>query len=57
MKISTRTIKMSEVINSGISNWSLKDNSPRGIKTVYTGELKIGDMIVWDNYFTMIIEG
>lgn len=36
--------------------YSLKDNSARGCHTVYGSELKIGDKIVIDNYFTEIIE-
>ena len=36
--------------------YSLKDNSPRGCHTVHGSELKLGDKIVIDNYFTEIIE-
>lgn len=51
-----RTIKMSEVKAMGINTWSKKDNSVRGIHTVYTAELAIGDKIVINNYFTLIVE-
>lgn len=37
-------------------SYSLKDNSPRGVKTVPGNTLKIGDKIVIDNYFHEIIE-
>ncbi len=50
-----RTITLAEIQNMGISTWSKKDNSVRGITTVYTSELKVGDEIVIDNYFTEII--
>lgn len=33
-----------------------KDNSPRGCSTVSANEVKIGDEIVIDNYFTIIVE-
>lgn len=36
--------------------YSLKDDSPRGCHTVNGSELKIGDKIVINNYFTEIVE-
>ena len=36
--------------------YSKKDNSIRGVKTVYYTDLKIGDKIVIDNYFHTITE-
>lgn len=42
-------------LNLDIS-YSLKDNSDKGYKTVSGHDLKIGDKIVIDNYFTEIIE-
>ena len=56
-----RTIKMSELLKQaetyGISTWSVKDNSVRGIDTRPTSAVKIGDKVVIDNYFTLVIEG
>jgi hypothetical protein len=52
-----RTITMSELKNTGVNTWSVKDNSVRGITTKYTSEIKIGDKVVIDNYFTEVIEG
>ena len=40
----------------GISTFSKKDNSPRGCKTVSASEIKVGDEIVIDNYFTLVTE-
>ena len=54
----TRTITMKEIqdmINQGISTFSVKDNSPRGCKTVMGSEIKVGDKVVIDNYFTTVI--
>lgn len=49
-----RTITLSQLDLT--ITYSLKDNSPRGCHTVYGSELKIGDKIVIDNYFTEIVE-
>ena len=56
---STRTITMSEIqemINQGITTFSKKDDSPRGCKTVSASQVKAGDKIVIDNYFTLVVE-
>ena len=52
------TITMKEVrelIEKGVSTFSKKDNSPRGCKTVLATEIKVGDEILIDNYFTTVI--
>lgn len=52
-------ITMNEIqnmINNGITTFSKKDNSPRGCKTVAASEIKIGDEVVIDNYFTLVAE-
>lgn len=52
------TITMKEVrelITKGVSTFSKKDNSPRGFKTVLASEIKVGDEILIDNYFTTVI--
>ena len=54
-----RTITMEEVhnlINNGVSTFSRKDNSPRGCKTVSASQIKVGDKIVIDNYFTTVTD-
>lgn len=38
------------------STYSVKDNSPRGCKTVTRKEIKVGDEIVIDGYFTLVTE-
>ena len=53
--ISIKTIK-EEAEKYGISSWSVKDNSVRGIKTVSTSQVKIGDKVVINNYFTLVTE-
>lgn len=48
-----RTITMSEILKC--STWSKKDNSPRGCSTVSCNDIKPGDKVVYDNYFTEVI--
>lgn len=52
----TRTISITELQNSGVESWSVKDDSPRGIMTKYTSQIKPGDEVVIDNYFTTVTE-
>lgn len=52
-----RTITMNEIKKMNIESWSRKDNSVRGVCTVCSSELQVGDEVVLDNYFTEIIEG
>ena len=35
---------------------SVKDNSVRGITTKRTSEVKVGDKVVINNYFTLVTE-
>ena len=51
-----RTISITALQESGVNTWSVKDNSPRGYRTAYTSEVKPGDMVVIDNYFTTVTE-
>ena len=53
----TITIKeVEEMRKNGISTFSKKDESPRGCKTVLASEIRVGDEIVIDNYFTLVTE-
>ena len=52
----TRTITISELIATGISTWSVKDSSARGFTTKYTDEVRPGDKVVIDNYFTLVTD-
>ena len=38
------------------STWSVQDDSPRGCKTVNNSEVKPGDMVVYENRFTLVID-
>ncbi len=51
-----RTITINELKATGVSTWSVKDNSVRGFTTKYTDEVKPGDKVVIDNYFTLVTE-
>lgn len=55
----THTITMKEIqnkINNGVSTFMKKDNSPRGCSCVSANEIQVGDEVVIDNYFTLVIE-
>ena len=45
----TRTISIKDLT---CSTYSVKDNSDRGCKS----EIKVGDEVVIDNYFTLVTE-
>lgn len=54
-----RTISIEEIralMEKGVSTFSRKDTSVRGIETVYAGDIQAGDKIVIDNYFTLVVE-
>lgn len=48
------TITMDEI--RATSTWSVKDDSPRGCKTVNNSEVKPGDKVVYNNRFTLVID-
>lgn len=48
------TITMNEI--RAISTWSVKDDSPRGCKTVSNSEVKPGDKVIYNNRFTLVID-
>lgn len=48
------TITMDEI--RATSTWSVKDDSPRGCKTVSNSEVKPGDKVVYNNRFTLVID-
>lgn len=55
----THTITIKEIhdkINNGVTTFMKKDNSPRGCKCVSASEIKPGDEVVIDNYFTIVTE-
>jgi hypothetical protein len=52
----TRTITIGELKSTGVDTWSVKDSSVRGYTTKYASEVKPGDKVVIDNYFTLVTE-
>ena len=48
------TITMNEI--RATSTWSVKDDSPRGCKTVSNSEVKPGDKVIYNNRFTLVID-
>lgn len=51
-----KTITMQEIQEMNCDSFSKKDDSPRGITTVFKSELKIGDKVVLNNHFVLITE-
>jgi len=51
-----RTISIKEIHLSPVSTYSVKDDSVRGVSTVYKDNVKIGDKVVLDNYFHEVTE-
>ena len=51
-----REISIKELREMNVSTWSKKDNSPRGCKTVSINEIEIGDMVLVNNYFALVVE-
>ena len=49
-----RKITIKEMKAKGVSSWSVKDDSVRGYVTKCTEEVKPGDKVVIDNYFTLV---
>ncbi|MBR3900518.1 MAG: hypothetical protein IKJ60_03090 [Ruminococcus sp.] len=47
-----RTIKITEL---DCDTYSKKDTSPRGCQVVSRTDVKVGDYIVIDNYFTLVV--
>ena len=52
----TRTITIKEIQSMNTSTYSVKDNSPRGYHTELKDNIKVGDKVVIDNHFTLVIE-
>lgn len=48
--------RVKEMSEKGISTFSRKDSSIRGVETVLADEIKVGDKIVIDNYFHTVIQ-
>ena len=48
-----RTISIKELT---ANTYEVKDNSPRGAKTISKSDVKIGDKVVINNYFTTVTE-
>lgn len=43
-------------IRSSASAYSVKDDSPRGIKTVAAAAVKVGDMVIINNAFALVVD-
>ena len=49
-----RKINIEDLKAMNVSTFSKKDNSPRGVKTESIINIKVGDKVVLDNYFTLV---
>ena len=52
----TKEISIKQIKSSKTETFSKKDNSIRGCATICKKEVKIGDLIVINNYFTLVTE-
>ena len=49
-------ISIKELKAKNIMTYSVQDNSPRGISTKMIGDVKIGDKVVIDNHFVVVVK-
>ena len=49
-------ISIKELMDINCDTYMRKDNSVRGCECVSKSQIKIGDKVVIDNYFTLVIE-
>jgi len=52
-----RKITLSELLATKVETFTIKDNSPRGAKTISASQLKVGDMVALENTFKLVVEG
>jgi hypothetical protein len=52
----TRTITINELMKIEADTFSVKDNSVKGYKTIDKKDVKIGDKVILNNYFTLVVE-
>lgn len=52
----TREITIEALKEKNASTFSRKNNSPRGIEVIPASQIKPGDKVVIDNYFTLVTE-
>ena len=50
------TITLAALAALNLSTCTVKDDSPRGCKTVSASDVRPGDMVVLDNRFTEVVE-
>ena len=50
------TISINDLKSKNIATWSVRDDSPRGISTKMTSDLKVGDKVVIDNHFVLVVD-
>lgn len=53
-EISIKEVKQKE--QAGVTTFSRKNNSPRGIEIISASDVKVGDKIVIDNFFHTVVE-
>ena len=51
-----KTITIEEIRSAEVNTYSVKDDSPRGFKTVSAAAVNVGDMVIIDNAFTLVID-
>lgn len=51
-----RTITLAALAALNLNTCTIKDDSPRGCKTISAADVRPGDMVVLDNHFTKVVE-
>lgn len=51
-----KTITIEEIRSAKVNTYSVKDDSPRGVKTVSAAAVKVGDMVVINGAFALVVD-
>ena len=51
-----KSITIEEIRNAEVNTYSVKDGSPRGFKTVSAAAVNVGDMVIINNAFVLVVD-
>lgn len=51
-----KTVSLKALMEMNVATMSKKSDMPRGIETVSTSDIIVGDKVVIGNYFTLVTE-
>ena len=49
------TLSLAWIKQCAWNSFTVRDNSPRGLKTVSKSQVKVGDYVVWNNCFHLVV--